>query len=293
MFLVLALALPRDLSAFGPVPLHFVRCQACRPASPAGKFERSPCPEHSECVPFDDERGCRLSRLQWRSAGLLERQQLNRLRCPRLPPPQTTRTGVQVNGKQGGEVSSNARLESSGRRTRIPSTSRGAVWTGEPTDPARERRRSGLLGRLSRGWFGSKSVDAASADRAWATAGSGGASRNAKAEAAESPAQSTNPARGTWHWSNAQDRDVSQLHDGAGPAGCASGISLGAPTPFSGAACWRSCLGRWEQCCVRESGQSILRRWATNAAAGIAPAAPPAGSLHSWRRVDELSGSCN
>ena len=72
-------------------------------------------------------------------------------------------------------------------------------WSGlteEPTDPAKERRRSGLLAWLSRGWSGSKSSDAASADRASATAGSGRASRSAKAEAAESPVQSTNPAAG-------------------------------------------------------------------------------------------------
>src|SRR5271157_5037861 len=72
-------------------------------------------------------------------------------------------------------------------------------WSGlteEPTDPAKERRRSGLLDRLSRGWTGSKSSDAASAARASATAGSAGASRSAKAEAAKSPAQSTNPAAG-------------------------------------------------------------------------------------------------
>ena len=72
-------------------------------------------------------------------------------------------------------------------------------WSGlteEQTDPAKERRRSGLLDRLSRGWSGSKSSDAASAARASATAGSGGASRSAKAEAAKSPAQSTNPVVG-------------------------------------------------------------------------------------------------
>src|SRR5208283_56792 len=50
-------------------------------------------------------------------------------------------------------------------------------WSGleeEQTDPAKERRRSGLLDRLSRGWSGSKSSDAA-----------------------ESPAQSMNPAAGS------------------------------------------------------------------------------------------------
>src|SRR5271166_4445068 len=70
-------------------------------------------------------------------------------------------------------------------------------WSGlteEPTDPAKERRRSGLLDRLSRVWSGSKSSDAASADRASATACSGRASRSAKAKAAESPVQSTNPS---------------------------------------------------------------------------------------------------
>src|SRR5271165_3827547 len=72
-------------------------------------------------------------------------------------------------------------------------------WSGlteEQTDPAKERRRSRLLDRLSHGWSGSKSSDAASAARASATAGPGGASRSAKAGAAESPAQSTKPAAG-------------------------------------------------------------------------------------------------
>src|ERR1700674_1347702 len=39
----------------------------------------------------------------------------------------------------------------------------GSGLTEEPTDPAKERRRSGLLDWLSRGWSGSKSSDAASA----------------------------------------------------------------------------------------------------------------------------------
>ncbi len=72
-------------------------------------------------------------------------------------------------------------------------------WSGlteEQKDPPKERRRSGLLDRLNRAWSGSKSSDAVSADRAAATAGSGGASRSAKAGAAKSPAQSTNPAAG-------------------------------------------------------------------------------------------------
>jgi|SRR5271166_1193791 len=168
-------------------------------------------------------------------------------------------------------------------------------WSGldeEPTDPAKERRRSGLLDRLNRAWSGSKSGDAVSADRASATAGSGGASRSAKAEAAKSPAQSTNPAAGPGTGRMPKTATLASFTTVQGPPGVPP-ASASAPTPFSGAASWRSCLGRWEQCCVRESGQSILRRWATNAAAGIAPAARLAGSLHFWRRADELSGSCN
>ena len=169
-------------------------------------------------------------------------------------------------------------------------------WSGlteELTDPAKERRRSGLLGWLSRGWSGSKSSDAASADQAWATAASGGASRGAKAEAAESPAQSTNPATGPGTGRMPKTATLASFTTVQDPPGVPPASASAPPTPFTGAACWRSCLGRWEQCCVRESGQSILRRWATNAAAGIAPAAPLAGSLHSGRRADELSGSCN
>src|SRR5271166_1117298 len=168
-------------------------------------------------------------------------------------------------------------------------------WSGlteEQTDPAKERRRSGLLDRLSRGWSGSKSSDAASAARASATAGSAGASRSAKAEAAKSPAQSTKPAAGPGTGRMPKTATLASFTTVQGPPGVPP-ASASAPTPFSGAASWRSCLGRWEQCCVRESGQSILRRWATNAAAGIAPAARLAGSLHFWRRADELSGSCN
>ena len=132
-------------------------------------------------------------------------------------------------------------------------------WSGlteEPTDPAKERRRSGLLDRLSRGWSGTKSSDAASADRASATAGSGAASRNAKAKAAGSPAQSTNPDAGPGtsrmpktataaSFTTVQARRVCLRHQPR------------RPHPFSGAAFWRSSLGHCDQWCVRESGQSI------------------------------------
>ena len=176
--------------------------------------------------------------MPWRSHGSRERQQLNRLRRPRPPPPRTTRTGVQVNGNQRGEVSSNVRLESSGRRTRIPSTSRGAVWTEEPTDPAKERRRSGLLDRLNRAWSGSKSSDAVSADRASATAGSGGASRSAKAGAAKSPAQSTNPAAGHGTGRMPKTATLASFTTVQGPPGVppasASAPPLPSPAPLPG-----------------------------------------------------------
>src|SRR5271165_4142159 len=115
-------------------------------------------------------------------------------------------------------------------------------WSGlteEPTDPAKERRRSGLLGRLSRGWFGSTSVDAASADRASATAGSGGASRNAKAEAAESPAQSTNPATaGPGTGRMPKTATLASFTTVQDPPGVPPASASAPPTPFTGAASW-------------------------------------------------------
>src|SRR6516165_1044446 len=68
--------------------------------------------------------------------------------------------------------------------------------TGEPSDSAKERRRFGLLGRLSRGWSGRKSTHAEAANRAADSADSEPASTGAGSRAAGCPAQSTNPARG-------------------------------------------------------------------------------------------------
>src|SRR5271166_2894904 len=114
-------------------------------------------------------------------------------------------------------------------------------WSGldeEQKDPAKERRRSGLLDRLSRGWSGSKSSDAASADRASATAGSAGASRGAKAEAAESPAQSTNPAAGPGTGRMPKTATLASFTTVQGPPGVppasASAPALPSPAPLAG-----------------------------------------------------------
>src|SRR5271166_3439978 len=110
-------------------------------------------------------------------------------------------------------------------------------WSGlteEQTDPAKERRRSGLLDRLSRGWSGSKSSDAASAARAPATAGSGGASRSAKAEAAESPAQSTKPAAGPGTGRMPKTATAASFTTVQGPPGVPP-ASASAPPPPSAA----------------------------------------------------------
>src|SRR5271165_1813454 len=110
-------------------------------------------------------------------------------------------------------------------------------WSGldeEQTDPAKERRRSGLLDRLNRAWSGSKSGDAVSADRASATAGSGGASRSAKAEAAKSPAQSTNPAAGPGTGRMPKTATLASFTTVQGPPGVPP-ASASAPQPPSAA----------------------------------------------------------
>src|SRR5271166_4940457 len=114
-------------------------------------------------------------------------------------------------------------------------------WSGldeEQTDPAKERRRSGLLDRLNHVWSGSKSSNAASADRASATAGSGGASRSAKAEAAESPGQSTKPAAGPGTGRMPKTATLASFTTVQGPPGVppasASAPPLPSPAPLPG-----------------------------------------------------------
>jgi len=102
-----------------------------------------------------------------------------------------------------------------------------------------------------------------------------------QSQAGRIPGPGREPRRGACYRSNAQDRDVRQLHGGSESAGCASGINTGAPSPFNRTASWSDSPAPCSQRCVRESGPSILRRWGPNAAAGIALAAPVAGSLHS------------
>src|SRR5271157_1137476 len=113
-----------------------------------------------------------------------------------------------------------------------------APWSGlteEQTDPAKERRRSELLDRLSRGWSGSKSSDAASAARASATAGPGGASRSAKAGAAKSPAQSTKPAAGPGTGRMPKTATAASFTTVQGPTGVPP-ASASAPPPLPSAA---------------------------------------------------------